>query len=180
MARKPRRITAPYLQRITSHYLERYTSCRSNLRRLLVKRVHRSAAHHEVDPEPWLALVELELDRLERVGLLNDSAYARDRARSLHRRGSGARKIRATLQAKGVSSTHIDEALEALASEGEDPELVAACTYARKRRIGPWRTRPADDDQRRRELARLARAGFPFDLARRIIHAESIEAIEPP
>lgn len=179
MARKPRRITAAYLQRVTSHYLERYTSCRANLRRLLVKRVHRSAAHHEADPEPWLALVEAELDRLERIGLLNDAAYAADRARSMSRRGAGSRKIQAALRAKGVPSAHIEAALEALAEEDDDPELRAACTYARKRRIGPWRTRPPDDDSRRKELARMARAGFPFDLARRIVDAESRESLEP-
>jgi len=176
MPKTPRRITAAYLARVTGHYLERYSTSRANLERLLLRRVYRSAAFYEVDPEPWRALVTVELDRLERIGLVDDDAYARDKARALHRRGSGLRKIRFTLQQKGLRSNVIDDALARL-SEGGDPDWFAACTYARKRSLGPWRRAALDDDRRRKELGRLARAGFPFDIARRIVEAPSIEAL---
>ncbi|MBX2797147.1 MAG: RecX family transcriptional regulator [Myxococcales bacterium] len=169
--RAPRRITAPYLQRVTAHYLERYASSRANLKRLLMRRVHRSAAHHDDDPADGEVLVDAELDRLEGLGLIDDDAYAADRARSLNRRGASARKIRATLASKGVAGWRIDAALESLAGEGTDPEWRAALTYARKRRIGPYRRAPVDDDGRRKELGRMARAGFSFDLAKRVLDA---------
>jgi len=38
-----------------------------------------------------------------------------------------------------------------------DPELAAACTFARRRHLGPFRRAAAD---RRRELAAFALAGF--------------------
>jgi len=178
MPKSPRRITAAYLARVTAHYLERYATSRENLRRLLLKRVHRSAVFHEADPEPWIALVDEELDRLERIGLVDDDLYARDKARALHRRGSGSRKIRFALQQKGLSSDVIDDALAEL-HDGEhgDPDFAAACTYARKRSLGPWRRAALDEDRRRKELGRLARAGFSFDLARRIVDAESVEGL---
>ncbi len=173
MRRPPGRITAAYLQRVTTHYLERYVSSRANLRRLLMERVTRSAAHHGDDVEQGARLVDTELDRLERVGLLNDDRYAADKARAMARRGAGARKIRAALGAKGVPRDGVDAALEALAEEAEgDPELEAARTFARKRGLGPWRRVPLDDDRRRKELARMGRAGFSFELARRIVDAE--------
>ncbi|MEM6927124.1 MAG: regulatory protein RecX [Myxococcota bacterium] len=176
MPKSPRRITAPYLSRVTAHYLERYATSRANLRRLLMRRVHRSATFHEVEAEPWAALVDQELDRLERLGFLDDLAYARDKARALHRRGSGTRKIRLALHQKGLASDVVDDALAALGGAG-DPDWAAACTYARKRSLGPWRRSTLDDDRRRKELGRLARAGFGFDLARRIVDAESVEAL---
>ncbi len=176
MPKSPRRISEAYLQRVTAHYLERYATSRENLRRLLMKRVLRSAAFHEVDPEPWVALVDAELDRLERIGLVNDLAYARDKARALHRRGSGTRRIRFVLQQKGLGSDAIDDALAEL-GEHRDPDWQAACTYARKRSLGPWRRVPLDEDRRRKELGRLARAGFSFDVARRVVEAESPEAL---
>lgn len=176
MPKSPRRISEGYLARVTAHYLERYASSRANLRRLLLRRVHRSAAFHEVDPEPWVALVDAELDRLEGLGFVNDAAYARDKAMALHRRGSGVRKIRMTLQQKGIASDIVDDVLDELREDG-DPDWRAACTYARKRSLGPWRRVPGDEDRRRKELGRLARAGFGFDVARRIVDASSIEEL---
>ncbi|MEN0062531.1 MAG: RecX family transcriptional regulator [Myxococcota bacterium] len=177
MPKAPRRISAPYLARVTAHYLERYATSKAHLRRLLLRRVHRSARHHEADPEPWIELVDEELDRLERLGFLNDDAYAADRARALHRRGAGVRKIQMALREKGLASEVIEDAIAQLGEGGEDPDWVAACTFARKRRLGPWRREDADDDRRRKELGRLARAGFSFDVARRIVDAESEEAL---
>ena len=174
MRRAPRRISAAYLQRVTTHYLERYVSSRGNLRRLLMQRVRRAAEHHGDDVADGERLVDEELDRLERIGLLDDSRYATDKARAMHRRGAGTRKIRAALQTKGVSAETIDAALGAL-SDG-DPDLEAAWTFARKRRLGPWRRVPLDDDRRRKELARMGRAGFSFGLARRVIDAQPDEA----
>ena len=177
MPRAPRRITAARLQRITAHYLERYTSSRANLRRLLMRRVYRAAEHHGDDVAVGASLVDLELDRLEAAGQIDDARYAADRARSLQRRGASTRKIRAALAAKGIRGPDIDAALAALDSNAE---LSAACTFARKRRLGPWRTREVDPDTRRRELGRMARAGFTFDLAQRVVDAEDVDALLCP
>lgn len=185
MARAPRRITARYLERVTAHYLERYSANRAHLRRLLLRRVTRSAAHHAEDPgeveeltEAGKELVDHELDRLERIGLLNDDQFAADRARSLHRRGSSTRRIRSVLRGRGIEAEVIDAALEALQPEGTDADLVAAATFARKRRLGPWRRKEVDRDGRRKELARLARGGFPYSIAQRVIDAATPEELE--
>ena len=170
MRRAPRRISAAYLSRVTTHYLERYASSRGNLRRLLMQRVKRSAEHHGDDPADGARLVDAELDRLEQIGLLNDASYATDKARSMLRRGAGARKIGAALGAKGVPREVIDAALEELC-EGVDPDIEAAWTFARKRGLGPWRRVAGDDDRRRKELARMGRAGFSFELARQVVDA---------
>ena len=180
MRKAPRRITAAYLQRVTIHYLERYSSSRANLRRLLMRRVYRSAEHHGDAPEDGALLVDAELDRLQAIGLVNDGQYATDKARAMHRRGAGARKIRSALAVKGLPSDAVDRAIAALSEGGGDPELKAACTYARKRRVGPWRRAEADRDQRQKELAKLARAGFAFDLARRVVEAPTVEALTDP
>ncbi len=182
MPRAPRRITGPYLQRVTAHYLERYSSNRAHLARLLDRRVERSARHHAADPaeldalrEEGRALVREELDRLEQIGLIDDDRFAADRAAAMHRRGASARRIRAALAARGLPSEVVDAALDALADDEADPELRAAATYARKRGLGPWRRAPDTDERRRKELGRLARAGFPFALARRVVDAPSPE-----
>lgn len=177
----PRRISASYLQAVTARYLERYATTRAHLRRLLMQRVQRARAHHgeayvrgqvtEADDGPLAAgaaLVDAELTRLQELGWLDDRRFATDRARALHRRGTGIRAIRAALRNKGVPADIIDEVVAAL-SEGGDPDWEAALTYARKRRLGPWRQVELDVDRRRKELGKLGRAGFSWDVARRVV-----------
>ena len=169
--RAPRRITATYLERYTLHYLERYVTTGPHLRRLLRRRVARSSAHHEVDPAEGYRLVDALIVKLEEVGLINDRRYAEDRARALNRRGAGRRQIVQALAAKGLRGALVDAALAA-AGIDDDAELRAAATYARKRRIGPWRERPVDQAGRQKELAKLARRGFSYAVASRVIDAE--------
>ncbi len=50
--------------------------------------------------------------------------------------------------------------------------MGAAARYAR-RRLGSFRAAPEREEHRQRDLAALARAGFGYSVARRIIGAES-------
>ena len=175
--RIPRKINPARLERIALAYLERYASSTENLRRVLMRRVKRSAEHHDTDPEDGAVMVDELLRRYQEVGLLDDDAYARMRTTSLHRRGASKRLIRVQLASKGVESAIIGKALEALAAEHENADLAAACRYARRRRLGPWRTRDRDDS-RERDLAALARQGFSYDVARRVIENENRESLE--
>lgn len=178
--RPPARITSAYLRWVTERYLERWATTTSHLRSLLRQRVRRSAAHHEVDPDPWFALVDAEIERLVAARLLDDVRYAEDRARSLNRRGNGGRAVREKLAAKGLRGEVVDQALGKLAEAGADPELEAACVWARKRRLGPWARVPQDDPtQRQRDLARFGRAGFTYELARRILDASDPDELSP-
>ena len=175
IVKPPRRITAEYLNRVVGHYLNRYATTSAHMRRLLGKRVRRSAAHHGDSVAEGMALVDELIARLIRIGALNDEEWARAKAASLHRRGTGTRAIQVKLREKGLNAETIDLAIEALREGGGDPDRLAVWKYARKRALGPYRRVPGDDDRRRKELARLARAGFSYELAR-----EVVEASEPP
>lgn len=175
----PAKITERYLRWVTGRYLERYGTTTNHLRRLLMQRVRRSATHHEMALEPLSELVDAEIVRLVRIGLLDDAAFAMGRVQALHRRGNGSRAIRAKLAAKGLRGEVVDLALESLASEFGDPELAAALNWARKRRLGPWaREQDPDPVLRRKQLARFGRAGFSYGIARRILEATTESEFE--
>lgn len=175
----PKEATADYLEKAALHYLERYASSRANLRRVLMGKVERSARAHGTDRDEGARAVEQLLDRLARAGYLDDTAYARGRAISLHRAGHGAQAIRMKLRQKGVDEDTAWAALESLEEEAEAPELAAALRYARKRRLGPYRRAP---DQRQanaeRDMAALARKGFSLDLARQVVLTDDLETLE--
>jgi len=175
--KKPRKVSADSLERAALHYLERYASSAANLRRILMRRVQKSAAAHGTDPEDGSAMVDALIARYRESGLLDDAGYAQMRAGSLHRQGASRRMTRAKLAAKGVGAEDIDGAIEALSETVPEPDLAAACNYARRRRLGPWR-RTKREEYRDRDLASLGRQGFGYALARKVVDAEDREALE--
>lgn len=194
--RKPRRISDGYLERVLLYYLERYGASRSRARRFLIKRVNNSLAEHnppdsdDFDPDARdkaLELVETVLDRVEERGLINDEKYALAVVKRLRKKGKSTRAICAWLRQRGVPSEAIDSALlqartlhETFLGEEhgetrspEEIELESAMTFVRKRRLGPFSTRERDHDTFRKELGKLARAGFSYRIARAALEAEA-------
>jgi regulatory protein len=176
--RAPKKATATHLGNVALWYLQRFAASADSLRKVLMRRVEKSARAHGTDREEGAALVEDIITRFRESGLLDDRVYAEGRTLGLHRRGVSTRGIRARLAAKGVGADDIDAALRALSDETPEPDLAAAIAYARRRRIGPWRKDNDRDERRERDLAALARQGFDYDTARRVIEAESAAALE--
>jgi regulatory protein len=176
--RGPRKATATYLENAALYYLQRFSSSAANLRRVMIRKVEKSAHCHGTEPDEGAALVDAMIERYLSSGLLDDAVYASGRTRALHRRGASARSIRATLRGKGVAGSIIDDALAGLAQDGGDPELVAAARLARRRRLGPYRTGDEREKRREKDLAALARAGFSYGTARRVIESLSVEELE--
>ncbi len=171
--RVPRKATAKSLENAALWYLTRFGTSAANLERVLARRVERSARHHGTDREEGLENIARLIARYRRSGLLDDKAYAIARAKTLNWRGKPVRAITLALRAKGVTGDDIDEALLALEDHGGDPDMGAAARYARRRRLGPFRAAPERQEHRERDLAALARAGFGYDVARRVIGAET-------
>jgi len=166
------------LERSALYYLQRFASSGANLRRVLMGKVERSVRQHGTDRTEAAAWVDRLIERLQKSGVLNDALYAENKAQSLLRRGNPRRLIARTLMAKGVAAPEIAAAIDATARDRTDPELAAAVAYARRRRLGPWREAAARASHRDRDLAAMARRGFSYDLAQRVIAADSPEALE--
>jgi len=166
-----REIEPELLERWALHYLGRYASSAENLRRVLKRRARR---HSPEAAQAAATLVDELVTRYREAGLLDDAAYAAGRVQSLHRRGESLRAIRARLAAKGVAAGDIADALADLRA-AVDPDLAAACAFARRRRLGPYRRSAADHT---RELSAFARAGFSRRVAEAVLACADIEAAE--
>jgi regulatory protein len=165
------------LREAALNYLARYATTEAGLRLLLHRRIDRwarQAADREDASERAAAAkasVPRIVARMVELGLVNDAAFAENRARGLALSGRSRRAITARLMAKGIGA---DQAREAL-PEDESGELVAALILTRKRRIGPFRKSEPDQN---RELGVLARAGFPHEVALRALRMDADEAEE--
>lgn len=84
---------------------------------------------NDLDPD----VVEHEIERLTRVGLLDDVALATDLVDRLHDRKSlGRQGVVAELRRRGIDQAAIDAALDA-AADDDDDEFVRAIELAQKR-----------------------------------------------
>ncbi|MFD2236415.1 regulatory protein RecX [Aureimonas populi] len=172
-AARPRKsaVTPDYLWRAATHYLERYASSRGNLKRILERKAARRFVLREEEPRDVSGPIEEVLDRLTELKLLDDAGFAEAKLASLRRRGASRRQAEARLRQKGVDRQTLEGALAA----DETSEEEAARAYARRRRLGPWRTRERGE-RRDRDLAAMIRAGFSFEVAAPVIDGAAEDA----
>jgi len=178
--RPVRKVTAQYLENAALYYLGRFSAASGHLHQLLMRRVDRSAKAHDTDPVAGREMVDKLIARFLSSGLLDDAAYAAGKAKSLRRRGASRNVIAQKLRAKSVARDRIAEAMNAAdadaVDDGEDAELLAAWRQARRKRIGPYRSADRRADMRMKDMAALARGGFSYDVARRVIDADPMDA----
>lgn len=170
------KIEVGLLERWALAYLGRYASTAENLRRVLQRRVRRRFGEDAEAMRLAAPLIDQIVERYCHSGLIDDAAYAARRAESLHQRGESLAKIRARLVTKGVAGSVAADALAALRANAADPDLVAACAFARRRRLGPYRSRDVPDPTR--ELAAFARAGFSRRIAEIVLACKDAEAAD--
>jgi regulatory protein len=181
-ARIDGRIDAGLIEKWAIAYLDRYASSAANLRRILLRRARR---HLQADTETTAEVapfIDTLIARYRAAGLIDDSAYAAGQIRSGLRRGQSLRTLRAKLAVKGVAAKDVVEGIDAVADQHQggpaDPDLVAACAFARRRRLGPFRTGPADDQTRSRELGAFGRAGYERATAEAVLACADPDAVE--
>ncbi|HEY3918439.1 MAG TPA: RecX family transcriptional regulator [Stellaceae bacterium] len=176
--RPPRPLTAASIENAALYYLGRFASSSGNLRRVLMRKVARAARDSDkTEAAAGGRMVEAIIARYLETGLLDDRTYAAQAAASLARRGASRFSIAGKLAQKRVDAELAAEAIAAL-DEGGASELAAACALVRRRRLGPYRAPGKRAEWRQKDLASLARAGFGLDLARRVLRAPDVEALE--
>ena len=167
--RPPAALDEPGLERLALFYAERYATTRFKLRAYLLRKLRERGWAGSGDP-PLDALIE----RFERLGYVDDRAFASSRASSLLRRGYGERRVADALRAAGIESADSEGARE----EAKGGAWEAALRFARRRRIGPFAEEATDRDGRRKALAAMLRAGHDMAHVRRLIDARPGEIPE--
>jgi regulatory protein len=179
--KRPRKITESYLHNAGLYYLQRYSTSAAHFRRVMTRKIDRSCAFHDDQSRAeCLRLLQELVDKFSRAGLLNDRTYAEAQVSSLRRRGYGARAILSRLSAKGLARDIIQNAIAQEQKNSGQDDFQAALVFARRRRLGPYRAKPARDvvearKIKNRELAAFGRAGFSSEIAFRILKADSLE-----
>ncbi len=181
----PKRITESYLHNSGLYYLERYSASSAHFRSVMLRKSKRSCmVHTDQNIEECAALIDALIVKFERSGLLNDEVYLNSMITSYRRKGLSLRMIEQKLSAKGLSRDRIKEYVYKHDTRENDngdcennAELKAAAIFCRRKKIGSFALTTKNEPEK--ELARLGRAGFGFDIARKILELdpEEIEKI---
>ena len=180
-AKQPKKVTRDYLYNSGLYYLQRYTASQAHFRSVMEMKIKRSITFHG---QPSLEETKPWLDEVTQIfiedGFLNDKAYAQGMVTSLRRRGLSARAIMMRLKVKGLEADLVQEALKRFDESAtyeagldeKEADYLAALSFAKRKRYGPYASDPLDwSDQKavRRVLSAFARAGFSYDLAKRVL-----------
>jgi len=180
--RPARPITARYLLNAATFYLERYPTTAEGLRRVLGRRIAKARMAEAPVMENVEQAIEAIVAKFIEAGAINDKEFAQTKARALHRRGTSSRLTRQKLKHAGIDGDTLDRAMTALDEELDtnpaEREWQAAVALARRRRLGPFRPDNDRKEKRLRDLAAMARAGFAFDVAKKVIDAKSVDALD--
>ena len=164
MAGRPRRPRPPLdedkLNELMLAYVARFATSRAKLGAYLARKVRERGWESAGEP-PIEALVA----KAARAGYVDDAAFALGKARSLTARGYGARRVAQALHAAGIDECDG----EAARNHAADDRVEAALRFAKRRRFGPFASKPTNPAQNEKGLAAMVRAGHDFRLAKLIL-----------
>jgi regulatory protein len=175
--KSPKKITEKYLYNSGLAYLQRFPSSTPHFKRIMGRKIDRSCNYHkDQDRETCNQFLDATIATFVRQGLLNDEAYLQGMVNSLRRRGQSTQAILSKLGQKGMTQETVLKAVRAYDDDHglANPDLSAAVMLMRRKRLGPFRK--AQEFEKTKELAALARAGFGFDIAQKALSLEHSEA----
>jgi regulatory protein len=161
---KPRRLTEAYFYNAAVYYLQRYSSTVAQLRTVLQRKVLRNKMRGGEIPVEVPQWIDKAVEKCIQFQFVNDRIFAEQKVQSLRRQGRSKSFIATTLQLKGVDKQMIAELL----SGDQETELEAAIRTVKRKRLGKDTT----PEGRQKDLAKLCRAGFSFDIAQRALSPE--------
>ena len=179
MARSWPEPCAADLLEAATRYLSRYAASEAAVVRVLERRIARWQRAAEGEPDSISAQaaaaragIPAILARLRDAGALNDALFAAAKVRRMARSGRSRRVIEGHLAARGISG---DIRQQAIAEHATDDVLSALLT-ARRRRLGPFRNTDGSESTVDRDMAALARAGFPENIVRQVMRLSHTDA----
>ena len=177
----PKKITETYLHNSGLYYLQRFAASSRHFHEVMRRKVKKSCIHYkEQDYAACVAMVDALTQKFIAAGLLNDELYAKGFVTSLRRRGKSKKAILGQMRNKGIDEALGISELRTLDQENHTDdskaEFQAAIAHARKKRLGPFRKSGEPDIKK--ELSSMARAGFDYDTARRVLMIETDDFAE--
>ena len=143
-------------------YLSKYDSSKNNLANVIKRKIFRLNISRK---EKGLLINTLDkiIKKLEANNLVNDNRYTASKIYSLSQSGKSKNYINNYLIKKGISNILIQESLKDFKENNIDWELHSAKLFANKKKL------LTSDLNYEKKLSKMARAGFSYEICKKIL-----------
>ena len=153
------------LKKYAFSYLSKYNTSKKNLDRILHNKVRRMNLNKKDKYALYSSIASILTD-LEINKLIDDKNFTQSKIYSLSLQGKSKISIISYLVQKGIEKNLIKERLENFELKNPDWETESAKIFARKKRLGIKYSSNFEKD-----LAKMARAGFNYNLSKKILES---------
>ncbi len=159
------------LKDLAYSYLEKYSPSKQQLKVYLLKKYLTKIKGSQSKKEVTTIIDEI-VNNLENNKIINDELYSDSKARMFLKRGYSLNKINQSLRMKGIDNKYIKQSLDKIKDQEIEPDFVSALKLCKRRRIGPLRPQANRELFYKKDMGILARAGFNFELSKKILDME--------
>ena len=160
--------TIEEVRKFSYSYLEKYNPSRQQLRTYLFKKLLKKKQHISSKKEVF-DLIDTVISSLVDQKLLSDKYYSDAKSKAFLKRGYSLNKIRYSLIKKGIDEKYIKGSISKIKENESDPDFFSAIKICKKRRIGPCREESNRSLFYKKDISILARSGFTYDVAKRVL-----------
>ena len=143
-------------------YLSKYDSSKVNLVNVLKRKILRLKTTN-YEKRKLINIIESIIIKLEKNKFIDDDRYTSTKILSLSNSGKSKSFIFNYLIKKGVSKSQIQNNLNLLNQENDNWELESAKIFAKKKKL------LEKNESYEKNLAKMARAGFSYDICKKIL-----------
>ena len=143
-------------------YLSKYDSSKNNLVNVLKRRIFRLNVTN-FEKKKLIDIIENIVLKLEKNKFIDDDRYSSTKILSLSNSGKSKNFIFNYLIKKGVSKSQIQNNLNMMQQDNDNWELESAKIFAKKKKL------LEKNESYEKKLAEMARAGFSYDICKKIL-----------
>ena len=144
------------------NYLSKFSSSKKNLKLILKKKIGRLKIEKR-DKYDLYNSIENIIEYLEKNNFIDDNIYASSKITTFFRQGKSKIFIKSYFQQKGIDKDITNQSFEKFEQENPNWEYESAKIFVRKKRLSNH------IDKREKDLSKLARAGFNYEISRKIL-----------
>ena len=143
-------------------YLSKYDSSKRNIINVLKRKIFRLKITN-FEKSKLINIIDSVIINLEKNKFIDDDRYCSTKILSLSKFGKSKNFISNYLVKKGIDKTQIQKNLNLMENNNNDWELDSAKIFVKKIRL------LEKNEIYEKKLARMARAGFSYDICKKIL-----------
>ena len=151
-----------YLLKYAIEYLSKFSSSKNNLERILKSKIQRLTKDKKNRFNLYKE-IDYVFEQLEKNNLLDDKNYSFIKIQLFSKQGKSKNYVKKYLFSKGIESSIIQEQLNNFEIQNPEWEKKSARIFLRKKNLVKF------NNGYEKKLAKMARAGFSYDLCKEIL-----------